>query len=540
MPVPAFPQPEPNDVTRRRLFGLGGRAAAAGVIGGALWPSLSQAADAGANPWPTDALPASAADTLVSSQFTSAEQLAAWGAEVDALGLRPPGFANHTGYVSTLAERFQQAGLQNVTLDSVPLKRWGAKSWSAVVDGKPLEHTYYAPYSKGTGPEGVTAPLIYAPVGEILTGTLRNPTDVLNSLTFNRKLRGKIVVFKVPYTALPLLAFRALSYPGGWNMAGDSRSQYGFYKRPWLNSIVSLLKYFQKAGAVGTIGIWPDLPGEWAKQYTPYDAEFRDIPSLWIDRDEGAKLKARANKGVSATITLETEVVDTTTENLIGFIPGASDELTVLHSHTDGTNGMEENGQLGILAATQYLARLPKGSLPRTVMVMLSAGHFGGGVGIKHFLDHHADDLVPRITSILTLEHLGCLEWLPRDGEIKPTGFHEFGASFAPNSKAMTTALIKAQNANGIASGTIRPFQSAPAGPRTIKKKVGWPGEGTYWWWYGALNTGNYITGPYGLITADLNTTGMVDYEQMRRESMTAVQTVLQLAAASKANLKAR
>jgi len=250
--------------------------------------------------------------------------------------------------------------------------------------------------------------------------------------------------------------------------------------------VVQCLDALAGAGAAGTVGIWHDLPGSWARQYSPYDGVFRPIPGLWVDSVEGATLKEKAASGEVATITLQATTQDVVTHNLIGFIPGESKQLTVLHTHTDGTNGMEENGQIGILATAQYLARLPRRALGRTVMVMLSTGHFAGGVGIRHFLAQHAATLVPRITSIVTLEHLGCREFLPDEqGVPVSTGQSELG--------------------------------------------VGWPGEGVYFWWYGSIPTSNYITGPYGLITADLDTTGMVDYRLMRKIAISTVRTVIQL-----------
>lgn len=74
------------------------------------------------------------------------------------------------------------------------------------------------------------------------------------------------------------------------------------------------------------------------------------------------------------------------------MIPGQSDELVVLNSHTDGTNGLEDNGPDVIVDIAQYLARLPGEALPRSVMIMLSAGHFAGGNAIKDFLHRHAGD----------------------------------------------------------------------------------------------------------------------------------------------------
>jgi hypothetical protein len=79
----------------------------------------------------------------------------------------------------------------------------------------------------------------------------------------------------------------------------------------------------------------------------------------------------------------------------------------------------------------------------------------------------------------------------------------------------------------------VTPFVTEPGAKRT-----GWPGEGSYWWLNGPVLDGNFITGPYGLITADLDTTGMVDYPLMRRKAMTAVKTA-QLAATSTSELRA-
>ncbi len=450
--------------------------------------------------------------------------------EADRLGLRATGAANHEGYLRTLAGQFRRAGVADVALEPVPMRQWLATSWSLTADGDELATTYYAPYSKQTGPAGVTAPMVLLPVG---TGDEAAVRAALASVD----VQGKIVVFEVAYTELTLQAFIAISYPDAYlQAAGDPRSPSTVYRRPWLNTIPRTLDLIAEAGAVGTVGIWPDLPGRWARQYTPYDGVFRPIPGLWIDRDGGARLKELAGNGAPATVRLEATVRDTTTHNLVGYLPGRSTELTVLHTHTDGTNGIEENGPVGILAAAQYLARLPSASRPRTIMIMLSTGHFAGGVGIRHFLDQHAADLVPRISSILTLEHLGTREYLPAaDGSIKATGRTELGTYFAPDSPGLIAATSAAVRRDQIASTVARPFSAGPPG---AKQPVGWPGEGTYFWWYASLVTANYITGPYGLITADLDTTDMVDYDLMRREAMTSVGTILQLAATSSAELR--
>ena len=80
------------------------------------------------------------------------------------------------------------------------------------------------------------------------------------------------------------------------------------------------------------------------------------------------------------------------TRNLVGILPGKSDELMVLASYTDGTNGLENNGPNCIVDMAQYLARLPQDSLPRSVMLLLTGGRLAGGAGIAQFMDRHKDD----------------------------------------------------------------------------------------------------------------------------------------------------
>lgn len=512
--------PTDHALSRRALLGLGAGAAGAAVAG-----VSTPAFAGGGSAWPSGALPLSAATRIDTSQFFSAQQLATWGAEADALGLRATGAPNHEAYLRKLKRRFERAGLHDVRLEPVPMMRWLADSWSVEVDGRVLPDTYYVPYSRATEATGLTAEMVYVPLREALLGSTSDIAEKIATVLAGVDVSGKIAVFEVPYTSFPVAAFQLLSYPGAFD--ADGRDTSGTYNRPWFNFVVQCLDALAEAGAAGTVGIWHDLPGSWARQYSPYDGVFRPIPGLWVDSVEGATLKEKAASGGVATITLRATTQDVVTHNLIGFIPGESKQLTVLHTHTDGTNGMEENGQIGILATAQYLARLPRRALGRTVMVMLSTGHFAGGVGIRHFLAQHAATLVPRITSIVTLEHLGCREFLPDEqGVPVSTGQSELGAYFTPNAPGLVDASVNAHHRVGNAGTVCRPFVPSPA---DAEQPVGWPGEGVYFWWYGSIPTSNYITGPYGLITADLDTTGMVDYRLMRKIAISTVRTVIQL-----------
>lgn len=510
-----------SHLDRRTLLGLG-----AGLAAGALISTVPGEAHAASTTLaPRGRLTLADAKKVRSSQFIPASRLATWGKEVDDIGLRATGSPQTEMYLRMMVRRLRKAGLSDVRLEPVPMERWLATSWSITVNGRKLPSTFYMPYTQQTPVDGLTAEMVLVTAADVAAGKIPD-------------VAGKIAVFEVTYGSTPIAGYALLSYPGAFYMPDGPRG--GSLSRPYGNNGAQMIEALTEAGAAGLIGIWPDLPGKWARQYTPYDGVFRPIPGLWVDSVEGPGLQDLAGNGATATITLQATTRRVLTHNVVGFIPGRSKELTVLHTHTDGTNGMEENGQIGIIATAQYLARLPKQALQRSVMVMLSTGHFAGGVGIKHFLDVHAHDLVPRMTSIITLEHLGTTEWQPNEaGVIRPTGRTELGSTFAPNAPALVKASIAAEKRVGIPSTVIPPYIKNMM-PEAPKHTTGWPGEGVYWWLFGGIPTSNYITGPYGLLTADLKTKGMVDYTVMRRTAMSTVRTVLELASASKADLVVR
>ena len=309
---------------------------------------------------------ASAAREVDPSQFLSTRQLKAYGQEANALGLRATGSPKTEKYVAKLAQRLRRAGLTDVRSEPVPMMQWLADSWSLSVAGESFAHTYYMPYTRATGAAGLSGTTVYVPIAEEIAKG-KDLQSALASALAQAPVAGKVAVFDVSYITLPLTGFALLSYPTAFDI-GD-RDPSGDYIRPWFNSIGPVIDALIAAGATGLVGIWPDLPGDWAQQYTPYDGIFRSVPGLWVDSTGGARAQGAGRQRRAGHDAAQRDRRKVMTHNVIGFIPGRSKELTVLHTHTDGTNGMEENGQIGILATAQYLARLPRASLDRTVMV---------------------------------------------------------------------------------------------------------------------------------------------------------------------------
>ncbi|HUO69763.1 MAG TPA: M28 family peptidase [Solirubrobacteraceae bacterium] len=510
------------ELTRRRLLELAARGA-----GGALAvPLLDPMAALSAVPrWPTRALPASAARRVDPSQFLPASQLLAWQEQLDRMGLRATGSPIHERFVDALHERLARAGVSELRFEPVPLDRWTTDSWSlGLVSGSsagPVATASYIPYSGRTAAGGVSGALAVV-----------DP----NTPPAPGSLAGRIAVFDVPLTAFTYGTFLSISYKV--YDPGKVFTPKGLYARPWLGigSEITLLDALARAGAIAAVGVL-DLPSEAAHgAYYPYDGVIRTVPGVYVDRDAGSLLKAAAAAGASARVALPANITHVTSRNLIGVIPGASDELILLHCHTDGTNGVEDNGPNAIVAMSQYLARLPRRSLPRTIMVLLTTGHFHGAIGTAEFVRRHRGGLLRRIAGAVTIEHLGAREWEPgSDGHYQLTGGFEPGTFFTPESSPLVDASYAAlRDARAAPGSVLRPYVAAPGSP----DGNGWPAEGTDLWTAGAIPTTNYITGPSYLLNWGIPTMDKLDIGRMWREAIAFTQMLIDLSRVPSSRLR--
>ncbi|WOD27265.1 hypothetical protein RYH70_14700 [Alloalcanivorax xenomutans] len=463
--------------------------------------------------WPSDGLSVDNARHVDANQFISVDQLKQWHRELDALGLRDTGGPAEDAYIRTLAGRLDCAGVRDVVLEPVTFPRWSTTDWRLTLNGEPLRVASYIPYSGSTPEHGVTAPTVHVDITQPV-----DPSTVA----------GRIVLFDVPNITVPTRFFldNAMHV---WDPL-SSFSPDEPYSRPYLaiDAVTRTLGALGDTEAVGAIGIL-QMPYETAHgSYFPYDGIIRRVPALYVDRDLGEQLKGLSN-GTELTLHLPASVADTATHNVVAMIPGASDEITVIHSHTDGTNGLEDNGPDAIIGIAQYLARLPQSALPRTVMVMFSSGHFAGGVGIEGFLRQHADDgLLDRIKSIITVEHLGAQRWEPDgNGILQPTGLDELACFFAPRIQSLADAAYHAAEAADAGPVII----SAPLNPDAdaSKHEAVWPGEGQYFYSHNKMSDANYITGPNYLLNWGVDTVGKTDFQRVHSLMVAFTRMVLDL-----------
>ncbi|NOK47903.1 PA domain protein [Burkholderia thailandensis] len=510
----------------RRLLGASGCALslALSTLGAA---HADSAPDAPPSAWPSAALPDRAAVDVDASQLLPTPQLVRWQIDLDRRGLRSTGSPAHERYIDVLHRRLARAGVPQIYTEAAALTRWTARHWRLdVADGAPRERidvTGYLPYSGDTGRDGIVAPIRYLAAGQM------PDADVA----------GKIAVVEWPSLPLSGAFFRehALRVFDPDNAFPPSAP----YVRTsfMLGSLTAMLDSLQAAGAAGVVMVADTASAEATDLYAPYDGRLRRVPGLFVDRATGARLALLAQRGATLRLSLDSSVEHVRTRNLIGIIPGMSDELTIVNSHTDGTNGIEDNGPNAIVAIAQYLSRLPRAALPRTVMILLSSGHFAGGVGAEDFLARHArDGLVARIACIVTIEHLGAQEWLPNArGALAPTGRAEPTALFMPAVPALVDAAdALVRRANAAPAFVMPPLN--PNGDGSADDAV-WPGEGQYFWGLAHVPTINLITGPTYLLDYGVTTADKIDYARLRREIAATTQALLDLSRVPFAALRA-
>ncbi|GAB4520840.1 MAG: hypothetical protein Kow00133_07530 [Amphiplicatus sp.] len=334
-------------------------------------------------------------------RLPSAEDVWDWQLWMNSLGPRYTGDEAHAAFVEFLARSLEEAGLA-VQRDRFRFTRWEARRWAlAVSDGPGGSMTEapvasYYPYSGLTPPGGVAGELVYggrAPDVAV-------PGDVA----------GKIVYLESPTPSLDFAQWYAEigALPAAAGLPARSKSAAA------QTLSAPDLRPFAEAGAAGVVLGWTDVSDERAAgQYVPFSRPLQGIPALWVGPTAGARLRALCAAGGRARLTLEGALhKNTPTDTLYALAEGQTDELIIINTHTDGPNAVEENGGLALLALAQYLNRSPPGTIKRSVLFVLTTGHFARPYvpSIGGFVEAHPD-LIERTVAALTIEHLGALTW---------------------------------------------------------------------------------------------------------------------------------
>lgn len=431
-----------DELTRRMLLARAASGGAALSLSGSLLASRGARARAGAG--------ARARIGLPSPQRMRAD----FQTMVD-FGPRLTGSEPHNLYVEWLEREFAKAGCELLPCDVYETSRWLAEDVRLnVLEGAgagSVNVASYFPRSQQTPPGGVTGPLVYggtmpvlslngSDLGALQAALERYPDDVSSwaagvSGSIGSGAQGSVMLVDLPMPpplTQGILASGVTYYNGQGETVADLATED--YKRLWtVPGLVLPLASFTAMGVAGVVFIVDASYQALAGCYAPFEWQNEGVPALYVDRDTGAKLRTlAAGKPKSRlTLTATRRTVPTATVNAV--LPGASKEVIIFNTHTDGTGFVEENGAVGFVQLARYFGSLPPSKrLKRTLVFAAWPGHFSNDLPQAGGWIKTHKEIVDRAAAALTLEHLGCSEWNDStDSGYHPTGRAELFAIWA-------------------------------------------------------------------------------------------------------------
>jgi hypothetical protein len=334
-------------------------------------------------------------------------------------GPRLPGYVEHDRFCDWLEDEFVAAGLELIPCDDYEYDRWRPKSLRLdVLDGAapgPVKVATSFVRSKGTPAGGVVGPLVNEGSGG--------------------SVQGSVLLVDITATTPPPTD----------------------YKRLWLGPWPDLQPYADR-GVKAVVFIvncsFEELAGNWS----PHTGLYQSIPGLVLDRDTGSALRQRAAARPNARLTLDAPIKKTLVRSITAVLPGRSDEVIVVDTHTDGQNFVEENGSVALVHLARHFASLPRSKrLDRTLVFAAWPGHMAGTLpqAPGWVAAHH--DIVKRAAAAVTIEHLGAPQWEDTPGN----GYHATGrnelyllsVTQGLTTKIVNRALGKAKLGNHVVTG---------------------------------------------------------------------------------------
>lgn len=224
-----------------------------------------------------------------------------------------------------------------------------------------------------------------------------------------------------------------------------------------------------EAGASGYVGVLSGMPWETRDYYVPYDAVQRPIPGLWIDRRDGAQVLAMlANGPVHGRIEVDAYCRPGWSANVIGTLPGASDEWVVVGSHHDApwASAVEDgSGVALVLAQAQFWAQVPADERPHNLMFLLNGGHMAGAAGMASFAERYRD-LLDQVVLAVHLEHTAASCHV-EDGQLVATDEPEVRWWFTSREPVLEKSVMSALTTEELGRSWVLPPEAFGEFPPT-------------------------------------------------------------------------
>lgn len=402
------------------------------------------------------------------------------------LGARPTGSDQHNAYIDWIRNQVQ--AIPGVQLSEQPytINRWtgGTTQLRMTVDGKSttLPVADAIPYTQPTAANGVAGPAVYVPDDQPIT---------------SQNAAGRVVVRPAPAGSVPMYDFLlpVVSWeiydPG--NTIDPSSTFYGDFIN--YNARVADLRAAAAAGAKALLFV-KDLPrNQIAGHIEPYEGTAWQVPGAFLGADEGKQITDAISSGHQPGLSFVEQAAynQVGTPSLEAVLPGQSPQRLVVDSHTDGTNAVEDNGPIAMVAMLRYFANQPVECRPRTLQFAFSTAHFyqrlvsptvrhGGAGQLAQQLDDDYDK--GTVSAVVALEHLGA-----RDYEMVPRTNGGPGSQLAANGLSAIdfAAITPSSSLVQAVDSVVRSYdlrrsillQGADAPGTTVPQHCNFGGEGT-------------------------------------------------------------
>ncbi|MDP7177729.1 MAG: M28 family peptidase [Verrucomicrobiota bacterium] len=309
-------------------------------------------------------------------------------------GIRRPGYDEGLRTEQHLLDRFNELGLSDTRFESVPVNYWqSVKSRLSVGDAATDIPCFAVPYTGWTAGDGAQAGAVYVGVGG---AEAFDEVDV----------SGKIVVADMQFGELNASHLKGGAHfihdPGGTIPDGP------LHCANWL--IPNFRAYYEswKRSASGFIGLLGEMPVDGCELYVPYDGFLKKTPAAWVGREhvEAVRSAAVGGKPFHFTSTGEGRLVDS--HNVVGVLPGRTDEFILLTCHHDApfASAVEDASGLSVLLALAEVFAQSDEPLERGLVFLAASGHFHGGIGCREFVAKHRGGLLEKIVAAIGVEHI--------------------------------------------------------------------------------------------------------------------------------------
>jgi hypothetical protein len=386
------------------------------------------------------------------------------------------------------------------------------------------------PYSQPTGRKGVAARLAFVPDDQQIT--------VANS-------SRRIVVRPAPAGSIP---YAELFLPVvSWETydPGNTIDPAGNLVGDFINYLprIADIRDAAAAGAKGILFV-KELPRrQLVGHYEPYEGEAWKVPGMFLGADEGKVITDAIAAGSPVTARIVSRAVfhKVITPSIEATVPGQSPQRIVIDSHTDGTNAVEDNGPIAMVAMARYLMGLPMACRPRTVQFSFTTAHFyqrlrdprvrdGGAEQLAEQLDKDYDK--GTVSSVVVLEHLGARDFeqvaRPDGGpgyELKDTGMRAIQFIGVTPSSALVAAVDGVVRGHDLQRTILLQGSDAPG--NSVPMHCSFGGEGTPYERH-LLPTIGVIAAPQFLYDPAVEMDG-IDFDVMHAELLAFTELVNRL-----------